>query len=472
MSSSSNSNLFFALAIPLALLGAALAPLSKRLTLFADLFFDDFDIQEQVALLLVLFSIIYGTVTIGISLTTTTTRSLSLVNQEKTYPLDEMAAAETDTAKFLCLYPMLRDEILHHLKEEQELNTEAVDWCRTMMDYNVPGGKLNRGTTVLAVVAAFGLDSPVQQARAAVLGWTIEFLQAFFLVADDVMDDSVTRRGQPCWYKQPHVANIAINDAFLLESFCFTILKQHFGDNNNSMVYHMLVDLILSVTQKTEVGQLLDLTSQKATVDKTAKIDLKRFTWDRYRMIVKYKTAFYSFYLPIAMGIILSAYNNDDDSNSNNSQQQQQPTRQELDDALATARRICCRMGEYFQIQDDYLDCFGDPAVIGKVGTDIQENKCSWMVVQALGKANAQQTQIIQDNYGIWDPAKVDKVKKLYQELKLKDVFEQYEEESYQGIQKELDLLEQTSKSASSSSIRIPRDAFEILLRKIYKRSH
>jgi len=27
-------------------------------------------------------------------------------------------------------------------------------------------------------------------------------MQAFFLVADDVMDSSITRRGQPCWYKQ------------------------------------------------------------------------------------------------------------------------------------------------------------------------------------------------------------------------------------------------------------------------------
>lgn len=84
-------------------------------------------------------------------------------------------------------------------------------------------------------------------------------LQAFFLVADDIMDGSITRRGQPCWYKQSKVRGgghavcverpcarapapaqlpptrrvqvglIACNDYILIECCIYRIIKHHFG---------------------------------------------------------------------------------------------------------------------------------------------------------------------------------------------------------------------------------------------------
>lgn len=63
------------------------------------------------------------------------------------------------------------------------------------------------------------------------------------------------------------------------------------------------------------------------------------------------------------------------------------------DDALARAKDICLHMGEYFQVQDDFLDCFGAPEVIGKIGTDIEDRKCSWLFVNALAKASPDQRQ-------------------------------------------------------------------------------
>ena len=64
--------------------------------------------------------------------------------------------------------------------------------------------------------------------------------------------------------------------------------------------------------------------------------------------------------------------------------------------AFQLSEELCVEMGRYFQIQDDVLDCFGDPSVIGKIGTDIEDNKCSWLVVQALQRADARQRAVIE----------------------------------------------------------------------------
>lgn len=342
---------------------------------------------------------------------------------------------EDDKEFFEIFFDQLVVEITDDLRTVYEMKDEAITWVDTMIKYTVAGGKMNRGLALMAVqkTLANGRNlSDKERCQSAALGWCIEFLQAFFLVADDVMDDSVTRRGQPCWFRREEVKLISINDSFILESCVYKILKRYFGSEN---YYPQLVDLFIEVTRQTELGQLLDLTSQKPG----GPIDLSRFTVERYTDIVKYKTAFYSFYLPIALGMIVSGVTN--------------PKQ------YACAREILLIMGEYFQIQDDFLDCYGTPEQIGKIGTDIQDNKCSWLVVQALDRVNAKQRKVLEDNYGRHDPKMIEKIKKLYNELKLDEVFYSYEEDSYKRIQALLDDVED-----------MPRETFEFLLRKIYKR--
>ena len=57
---------------------------------------------------------------------------------------------------------------------------------------------------------------------------------------------------------------------------------------------------------------------------------------------------------------------------------------------------LYCPYVFYCTYKDDFLDCYGDPVVIGKVGTDIEENKCSWLVVQALSHVTAEQRAVLQ----------------------------------------------------------------------------
>jgi len=310
-----------------------------------------------------------------------------------------------------------------------------------LIEYSVPGGKLNRGLTVVHTLAAIRGPAltPADAKAAAVLGWCIEWLQAFFLVADDVMDASVTRRGAPCWYKLPAVGLIAINDSFLLNAHLFRILKRHFA---GSPAYGTLLEMFNATTFETELGQLLDLTSAPAP-GSSAPTDYGRYTLERYNLIVKYKTAFYSFVLPVACGLVLGGH---------------------ADAAAAPAvRDILLLMGEYFQVQDDVLDAFADPSVLGKVGTDIPDNKCGWLVVQALAAATPAQRATIEAHYGKHGaPESEAIIKALYVEMGLQAKFDAYEADSYARLQAMIaDVTANTT---------VPPAVFNALLAKIYKR--
>ena len=338
------------------------------------------------------------------------------------------------------LFDQLSNELLEDLQTKYECPPDAVAHIKAMMAHTVPGGKLNRGLTVLhtARVVAASRGTPLtkqQETEAAILGWNVEWLQAFFLVADDKMDSSVTRRGLPCWYRMPGVGNVAINDAFVLESQIYQMLRRHFS---KSPVYGTILDLFHETTMQTEVGQLLDLTTQPIE----GPVDLDKFTLKRYKSIVKYKTAFYTFYLPMALGMVLCGVNDDD--------------------ILAAAKEICLSMGEYFQIQDDYLDAYGAPEVIGKIGTDIQDKKCSWLVVQAMSRSSDVQLAAIKENYGIDNPEKIESIKAIYRDLDLETVFKTYEEESYVKLSAMIEAFDSTQ---------VPHDVFTSMLSKVYKRT-
>ncbi|KAE9019126.1 hypothetical protein PR003_g13458 [Phytophthora rubi] len=81
----------------------------------------------------------------------------------------------------------------HHLAQE------ALDCVDEMVEYNCIGGKLNRGISVVHCTQAMAPGKVLAPEKVSILGWCIEWLQAFFLVADDIMDESITHRGQPCW---------------------------------------------------------------------------------------------------------------------------------------------------------------------------------------------------------------------------------------------------------------------------------
>jgi len=341
---------------------------------------------------------------------------------------------------FMAINDMLIEEIKAELPAMYELPERENAWINRMLEYNTKGGKMTRGLMVVEtgkiIFKAKGL--PIDNTalcKFAVLGWCIEWLQAWLLVADDIMDESVTRRGQSCWYKCKGVGHIAINDAVTIEALTFKILKRHFG---NDPCYSQLVDLMVETTFQTELGQLLDTMCDN--------LELSDFNVERWSAIVTYKTAFYSFYLSVAFAMVYAGI-----------------TEQAAYDA---AREILLKMGVYFQAQDDFLDCYGTPEQIGKIGTDIESKKCGWLFCHAYNGMTTppitpKQKALLDSKYGQCKVGSADEkaIKELYNELNLKPLYEAYEQRAYEEIM----ALKPTVKE-------VPWEVFETFLKKIFKR--
>ncbi|KAI4171630.1 MAG: hypothetical protein LQ343_004108 [Gyalolechia ehrenbergii] len=337
---------------------------------------------------------------------------------------------------FESVFPQLVDDLGDHCKQ-YGLPENALQWYRDSLNHNTMGGKCNRGMSVVDSTSLL-LSRPLNETelfQSATLGWMTELLQAFFLVSDDIMDASKTRRGQPCWYKFPKVGMIAINDAFMLEAAIPILLRKHFKPHPE---YVNFIELFQTTTFQTELGQLCDLLT--APEDH---VDLSQFSLQKHSFIVIYKTAHYSFYLPVALALhylSLATPKN-----------------------LKQAHDILIRLGEYFQVQDDYLDAYGAPEVIGKIGTDIQDNKCSWVINQALERANPEQRKILDECYGRKDREKEAKVKKVFLDLDLEKVYLEYEETVVGKIR---ELIAKVDESEG-----LKKEVFEQFLKKIYKRT-
>lgn len=321
-----------------------------------------------------------------------------------------------------------------------DLPDTACRWIQYAAEYNVPGGKLNRGwmvvETLRLLVHGDGQGESLME-DAQCLGWAIEWMQAFFLVADDVMDGSLLRRGQPCWYQRPDVGLVAINDALILRSSISLLLRRQFAHPQRHGLQQRLATLFSEVELATEMGQLLDLTTKELFTVPPHEL------MQQYDRIVKYKTAIYSFYLPFACAFLLANQHEDVS-------------------VIAEERAILLEIGRLFQIQDDVLDVFGNVAVTGKVGTDIEERKCTWLLCHLLSRPSfsACDRELLISNYGVKDHVAAETVRQIYRKYRLYDDFVTFEQDARLRIESSI------AKLARPQSIL----AIQLILARIIKR--
>jgi len=338
---------------------------------------------------------------------------------------------------FLSLLPGIVDDICND-PSIADLHPHISEHMEAAIKYNIVGGKMNRGLSVpvsYAVLKPNATQADLE--KAAILGWTVEFLQAFFLVADDIMDGSETRRGQPCWFRKPEIGLIAFNDSIILETCVYSILARHFSKHPS---YTGLLQALLESTRLTSYGQAIDLTTASAYNGvRGNEGSLDMFTMDRFSCIGKYKTSHYSFVLPVHLAMRLAGI--------------------EDEQKLKTSAAILNDIGHYYQVCDDYLDCYGDPKVTGKLGTDIQDGKCSWLVATALEKSSEAQRRTLELNYGSSDAQEVAAVLEVYEEVGVKEAFKMYEEDFHAKMVKKIAAVDD-----------LPPSLFSLFLDRVYKR--
>lgn len=209
------------------------------------------------------------------------------------------------------------------------------------------GGKRMRPVLTLMAADIFGADC--REALPAAVA--VEMFHNFSLVHDDIMDDAPLRRGNQTVHEKWNLnTGILSGDAML-------ILAYQYFEDYEPQIFRSLAKLFSKTALEVCEGQQWD-------VDFEQRNDV---TEPEYLKMIEYKTAVLVA-AAMKMGGIVAQ------------------TSEENCDLIYD---FGLNLGIAFQLQDDYLDAFGDPATFGKqIGGDIIENKKTYLYLKAIEQGN------------------------------------------------------------------------------------
>ena len=246
------------------------------------------------------------------------------------------------------------------------------------MDYILGlGGKRLRPILTLMTTEIF--DGDYSEAMDAALA--IEFFHNFSLIHDDIMDDAPLRRGKKTVHEKWDInAGILSGDALLV--LAYQLFESYDGDTFKS-----LTRLFSKTAIKVCEGQQYD-------IDFEVRNDV---TIEEYLKMIEYKTSVLVG-TAMKMGAIIAGASNTDQDNIYN---------------------FGKNLGIAFQLQDDFLDAFGDPETFGKqVGGDIIENKKTYLYLKALEFSSEREKRELKHLFSIApsdNSIKIDAVKRIFE---------------------------------------------------------
>ncbi|WP_040473685.1 polyprenyl synthetase family protein [Flavobacterium frigoris] len=242
-----------------------------------------------------------------------------------------------------------QDFFINYL-ESQSIIKEPVNLYEPISYILGLGGKRMRPVLTLMTAEVFNVD--YKEALAAAMA--VEVFHNFSLVHDDIMDDAPLRRGHQTVHEKWDVnSGILSGDAML-------ILAYQYFEQYEPAVFMKLAKLFSKTALEVCEGQQWD-------VDFETRDDV---TISEYLKMIEYKTAVLVA-AAMKMGAIIA------------------------ETSVENANLIYefgLNLGLAFQLQDDYLDAFGDPETFGKqVGGDIIENKKTYLYLKAMAFSNKEQ---------------------------------------------------------------------------------
>jgi len=238
------------------------------------------------------------------------------------------------------------------------------------------GGKRLRPVLTLLTAEIFG-ENAIKAMNAAL---SVEVFHNFSLVHDDIMDDAPLRRGQETVHEKWDLnTGILSGDAML-------IMAYQLFENYDSDIFQALAKLFSKTALEVCEGQQYD-------VDFETRNDV---TISEYLRMIEYKTAVLVG-AAMKMGAIIAKASAEDQN------------------AIYDFGRY---LGIAFQLQDDYLDAFGNPETFGKqVGGDILENKKTYLYLKTLELGSSKEQSGLIENMNtnsISADKKVEVVKLLF----------------------------------------------------------
>lgn len=270
-----------------------------------------------------------------------------------------------------------REDFLVYMGEKVRLKEPSNLYEPILYMLNL-GGKRVRPILVLLSTEIFGTS--YKKALDAALA--IEMFHNFSLIHDDIMDDAPVRRGKTSVYKKWDL-NTAI-----LSGDAMLIIAYKLLENYEGAIFKALANLFTETAIKVCEGQQYDIDFENRD----------KVSVEEYLQMIEFKTAVL-LGAALKMGAIVAKASEDN---------------------TKKIYEFGKLLGIAFQLQDDYLDIFGDPEAFGKqIAGDIIENKKTFLFLKALEQSSEKEAKQLRHLYELCpnDPSeKIVAIKTIFEE--------------------------------------------------------